>query len=117
MKAIAVKSFNFFYKRLVKDVIEFEQVIGNKITSVQTGKRVSIEQEKQEFFIYRNICLLYNRLVGEYQGVVLAHEGKIPKSIKPKLEKVYDIGEMISTFQAISKMRDDNNPYGSEDYL
>ena len=112
-KKLAIKSFNFFYDRLQKDVIEFEKVVGKKVISLQSGKPPVDTEE--EFFIYRNICLLYNRLASEYQEIIFIYEGELPKTVQSKIEKIYSVGEMISTFQAISKMRRSNDGYGSPD--
>ena len=65
--------------------------------------------------IYRNMCLLYNRLAAEYQEIIFIYEGELPEHIKSKIEKIYSVGEMISTFQAISKMRESNDGYGCPD--
>ena len=113
-KKLAIKSFNFFYGRLQKDVIEFEKVVGKKVVSLRSGKR-QVDTE-EEFSIYRNICLLYNRLASEYQEIIFICEGEIPKSMKSKIEKIYLIGEMISTFQAIRKSNDGYDGYDGYGY-
>ena len=112
-KKLAIKSFNFFYDRLLKDVIEFEKVVGKKVTALQSGKPPT--ETEEEFSIYRNMCLLYNRLAAEYQEIIFIYEGELPEHIKSKIEKIYSVGEMISTFQAISKMRESNDGYGCPD--
>ena len=108
-KKLAIKSFNFFYDRLLKDVIEFEKVVGKKVTALQSGKPPTDTEE--EFFIYGNICLLYNRLASEYENLIIEHGGEVPESVAPKIKKIYSIGEMLNTFQTISEIRKGN--YGS----
>ena len=108
-KKLTLNSFNFFYDRLVEDIIEFEQIVGDHMQSLNNNTvPVEVPEENN---IYKNICLLYNRLASEYENLIIEHGGEVPESVAPKIKKIYSIGEMLNTFQTISEIRKGN--YGS----
>ena len=108
-KKLILNSFDFFYDRLVEDVIEFEQIVGNHVQSLNNNT-VPIESP-EENDIYKNVCLLYHRLANEYENLVIESGGELPKSVTFKIEKIHSIGEVLNTFQTISEIRKGN--YGS----
>ena len=79
--------------------------------SILMLKRKLEDMEMELNNIYKNICLLYNRLASEYENLIIEHGGEVPESVAPKIKKIYSIGEMLNTFQTISEIRKGN--YGS----
>ena len=103
-KKLTLNSFNFFYDRLVEDVVEFEEIIGNHVQSLNNDTVPT--QSPEENNIHKNICLLYHRLASEYEKLAMEGEGELPKSIAPKIDKIYQIGQMLNTFQTITDIRE-----------
>ena len=117
-KKFAVENFEFFYKKLTDEMVDFEKIISEKIgfilaSQLTKGDRGIREKEKET---YNRVCMLYCRLINEYQFLAAAYEGKIPRRLRFKIENAYAAGEMIQRYQSIDQTIDDmNDPYGEDE--
>ena len=123
-KKFAVENFNFFYKKLTEEIVEFEKIVADKVSFVLTAQHTSEKMKnfktwQKEKDIYKKVCLLYCRLIKEYQFVAAAYEGKIPRKLSFKIENAYSVGEMIQRYQSIGQVIDDiddmDDPYGEDE--
>ena len=117
-KKFAIENFNFFYNKLTDEMVEFEKIISNKISFLLAAQMAegTVNRKQEEKHLYERVCLLYNRLINEYQVLAAAYEGKIPKSLISKVENAYSVGEMIQRYRSIEQTIDDmNDPYGEDE--